>query len=278
MKKILLSSAIALCTALLSIWIIGGELISTANHAVGSPPDSLHAESVQFDGVHGWFVPAVQMEACILLLHGVRADRTSMISRAQFLSAAGYTVLMIDMQAHGETQGDKITFGYRESESAKSAIKYLRVSRHCNRIVAIGTSLGGAASLLGSAPIDADALILEAVYPTIEAAITNRLAIRVGALAPFISPLFYEQIPYRLGTPLGALRPLDAIKNYHRPILIIGGSEDQHTKLSETEQLYASANAPKELWIIQGAKHQDFHRFAGAEYEQRLLSFIMQAM
>jgi fermentation-respiration switch protein FrsA (DUF1100 family) len=38
--------------------------------------------------------------------------------------------------------------------------------------------------------------------------------------------------------------------------------------------LYARAHGPKELWIIAGARHVDFHRHAQAGYERRVLEFL----
>jgi uncharacterized protein len=199
-----------------------------------------------------------------------------MVARSILMKKIGFSSLLIDMQAHGETAGEKITFGYRESENAKAAVNYLKSVRGCKKVGVIGISLGGAASLLGAAPLDVDALVLEAVYPTIEEAVTNRLAIHIGKLAPVIAPLFYYQIPFRLDVSLDALKPINAIMNVRSSVLVVGGSEDQHTKLQETRRLYDSAPASKELWIIQGAAHEDFYKFAGNAYEQRVLSFLQR--
>ena len=257
-----------------ALWVEGSRLTASVNHTVGRAPADLGAEDVKFNGVRGWFVAAGGEQRCVLLLHGVRSDRTSMVARARFLKKSGFASLLIDLQAHGETQGEKITFGFRESENARAAVAYLRSVRGCKKIAAIGVSLGGAASLLGNAPLAVDALILESVYSTIETAVTNRLAIRLGGLAPWAAPLFIHQIPYRLGVPLAALQPLDAIKKSHAPVLVIGGSADRHTQLEETQRLFNNAAKPKELWIIQDAIHQDFYKFAGALYEQKVLAFL----
>jgi fermentation-respiration switch protein FrsA (DUF1100 family) len=58
------------------------------------------------------------------------------------------------------------------------------------------------------------------------------------------------------------------------PLLIIGGDADLHATLAETRLIYANANPPKELWIVPGARHQDFYRFAGGTYERRVLDFL----
>ena len=43
-----------------------------------------------------------------------RADRSTMVTRAKLLQHHGYSVLLVDLQAHGETPGKQITFGALE--------------------------------------------------------------------------------------------------------------------------------------------------------------------
>ena len=53
-------------------------------------------------------------KGAVILLHGVHANKKSMLSRARFLVAAKYSVPLIDLQIHGESEGDRITFGHLE--------------------------------------------------------------------------------------------------------------------------------------------------------------------
>ncbi len=50
---------------------------------------------------------------------------------------------------------------------------------------------------------------------------------------------------------------------------------DRHASLGEMKRIYATANEPKELWVIPEAPHADFHRFAPEEYERRVLGFLI---
>ena len=59
-----------------------------------------------------------------------------------------------------------------------------------------------------------------------------------------------------------------------RPGSGVAGSEDRRTPLEESKALFRAAGHPKDLWVVNGAAHQSFHRFAGAEYERRLLEFF----
>lgn len=257
-----------------TLWWAGHVLSEPHNHPIGPPPSELSAQAVEISGVHGWFTPAGGSRNCALLLHGVRADRRAMIARALFLKRLGYASLLIDMQAHGETPGEYITFGYLESYNAKAALDYLRKQQGCMKVAAIGISMGGAASLLGPAPLAVDALVLEGVYPTIEEATANRLQMRLGESGATLAPLIYAQIPLRLHVPLSELHPVDAIGKVHCPVLVIGGSNDHHTTAAETQRLYRQAPGDKDLWLLEGAAHQDFYKFAGQVYEQKLSAFL----
>lgn len=278
MNKRLFAIVVFIGLGLYFIWAEGSRLTEPANRNIVAAPSDLLAEPALFNHVYGWFIPAQQARACVLLVHGLRSDRTRMVPRARFLKRAGYAALLIDLQAHGETPGQHLTFGYREAENVKAAVSHLRQARDCKKVAILGTSLGAAASLLGPAPAQADAFILESMYTTIEEAVTNRLALRYGKIAPWLTPLLTQQIPLRLHVPLAALRPIDAIQKTHAPVFVIGGSIDQRTKLAETQRLFNHASNPKALWIVPGAAHVDFHQLAGAVYEQKVLAFLDKSL
>ena len=197
-----------------------------------------------------------------------------MLERARFLSHAGYSVLLFDFQAHGESTGQHITFGSLESKDAQAAVQFLRENAPNAKIAAIGVSMGGAASILASPPLDVDAMVLEMVYPTIEEAITDRLIQRLGVLGRVLTPLLLFQLQPRLGIRANDLRPIDKVGQLTPPKLFIAGSDDQHTTIDESKRLFETASTPKEFWVIQGAAHVDLHQKAPMEYEHRILEFF----
>ena len=200
-----------------------------------------------------------------------------MVRRAQFLRAAGYAALLIDFQATGESPGDAITFGWRERHDVLAAERFLKQRLPGVPLAAVGSSLGGAAALLATPPLNVQALILEAVYPSIDVAVENRLRIRVGSLASILAPLLLWQLPVRIDATREQLRPIDHITLLRCPVLVIGGTADRHTTESDTRRLYAAASEPKELWLLPGVAHVDFLDVAGDTYRDRVLGFLGQA-
>jgi uncharacterized protein len=253
------------------VWLVGWYLSRSANTAITMPADF---QNIVIGRTHASILKADDGDICALLMHGVRSNRMSMIDRARLLKDAGITSLLIDFQAHGETAGEQITFGFREAIDATNAVVYLRNMGHCKKIIAIGHSMGGAAALLGQGPIDVDALVLESVYPTIEEAVEDRLEKRLGTLGKIMAPLLYQQIPIRTGISLTELRPISHLAQLGIPVFIMGGTLDQHTKLAETKRMFNAAPGRKQLWLVEGAAHEDLYKFSPDLYKEKLLAFI----
>jgi fermentation-respiration switch protein FrsA (DUF1100 family) len=199
-----------------------------------------------------------------------------MLPRAIWLNQLGYSVLLFDFQAHGESTGTRITCGVKESQDAAAALAWLKSRRPGEKVAAIGVSLGGAASVLGTQPLEVDALILESVYTTIDAALENRLRIRVGILSPVLTPLLLWQAEFFAAISTRQLRPIDRIHEVACPMLIIHGTADKHTTIDEAKHLFQQAHEPKEFWPIDGAAHQDLLEFSPTEYKRQVGNFLEQ--
>lgn len=266
-------------SALAGTWWLGGALLAPHPAIIGQAPPDLRAESVRIplkDGqwVSAWWHAGEAGHASVVLLHGIRADRRAMLARARMLAGHGYAVLLVDLPAHGESPGQAITLGWRESAAVTAARDWMLLQRPTEATVAIGVSLGGASILLAPQPSGFDAIVLEAVYSDAHQAIRNRIAMRLGDAAAPLSGLLEWQTSWRLGVPADKLSPINRIGHIGAPVLVIAGGRDRHTLLWESRALYARARMPKAIWILPAAAHVDFQAAAPAEYESRVLAFI----
>jgi alpha-beta hydrolase superfamily lysophospholipase len=256
-------------------------LAAPVQRKIGQAPSDLNAASVEFSSesgalVKGWWCPVENSRCAVLLLPGIRANRLSMVDRARFLRRAGYSVLLIDLQGTGETKGDHITFGSKESRDVLAAVSFIRARDATTPVAIIASSLGGAAALLATPPLKVEAMVLEEVYPTIEIATRNRLENYLGPLGPYTASLLLKQLHTRLGISPSDLRPVDHIKEVSCPVLIIAGARDRNTRPADTKMLYDAALSAKQMWTVYRAGHVDLHRAATAEYETRVLAFLDQ--
>jgi uncharacterized protein len=277
--------AIAFAAALLGtlLYGLGWALSRPVPAHVGRPPASLDAEAVAFPSqsgsmIHGWLSRLPAARGSVLLLPGVRANRLSMVRRAEFLRRAGYSTLLIDFQGTGESIGTSITFGWRERFDVLAAVQYLNARIPGQPVAVIGVSLGGAATLLARPPLEVQGVVLEAVYPSIDRAVVNRLQMRIGPFGSVVAPLLLIQLGPRLGIAAAVLKPVEHIGGIGCPVLLIGGILDRHTTVADTERLFAAAREPKELWLIPNAAHVDFLEFAGDAYRRRILAFLAAAL
>jgi fermentation-respiration switch protein FrsA (DUF1100 family) len=280
--KLKLAAILLLIFVLGSILVtlfVGSSLMAPAQQQIVPPSNVQNLQSVQFTSesgstIHGWLMPGIPDKGVVVLMHGVRANRLSMLRRAQFLNQNGYTVLLFDFQAHGESEGKHITFGYLESRDAIAGVNFVRLKFPGKKIGVIGVSMGGAAASLASPPLPVEAIVFEMVYPSIDRAVDNRLTMRLGNWSKILSPLLLLQLKWRLGIDPKDLRPIERVTEIRVPKLFIAGSEDRHTTLEESREFYNAAADPKELWIVDGAAHLDLHEFNKEAYESRVLGFF----
>lgn len=261
------------------MWLTGAILSAPARGAIGEAPHDLGAEAVQFQSqsgatIKGWFIGGKRGSGAVVVMHGVRSNRLSMLNRARFLSDAGFAVLLFDFQAHGESSGDRITFGYLESKDAQAAVEFMRAKAPGERIGVIGVSMGGAATLLASPSLAVDAMVLEEVYSSLYQATSNRLTARLGGWAVILTPLLTWQFALRSDVNADALQPIRKVGEIAVPKLFVAGAEDRYTTLEESRRMFNAAAEPKELWIVEGAGHVDLYELKREEYERRILSFF----
>ena len=260
-------------------WVYAQRLTRARPSVVGEPPPDLPSpvESVRFATsdeqiLSGWLLPSDDRRRGIVLLHGFGGNRKQMVPRARFFREQGYTVLLYDARACGESTGDTITFGYRERHDVVAAVRFLQ-ERGCRDIACLGVSQGGATILFAAEELpDVKAVICESVYDEMAHAVDRRMRRYTGlpgCLAGCLLVPFAEQ---RLGLSIDEVKPADHAGKLCCPILIISGEKDERTWPEDTQRLFEAAAEPKELWMIPEARHEDLYHCAG--YPEKVTSFL----
>jgi pimeloyl-ACP methyl ester carboxylesterase len=160
MKRLLRWTMLVLLAAAVAFvggsWHLAYRLTGPHPQVVGAPPSDFtySIEPITFtssdqETLSGWIVPANKSDKGIVLLHGYTGNRQNMLSRAHFLRDQGFTALLYDARACGESTGDCITFGYRERHDLIAAVNLLK-ARGCKEIACLGVSQGGATILFAA--------------------------------------------------------------------------------------------------------------------------------
>lgn len=263
---------------LIASWLVGAYLCASSNRAL-ELPQNLAVQEVTFRSasgstILGWLASSPGDRAVVILQHGIRADKSSLVERARFLSAAGYSVLLFDLQAHGESIGSKTTFGYLESRDARAAVDFVKARFPGRPIGIIGLSLGAAAAALAKPPLEVQALVLEMMYPNLVDATKDRIERRLGPLGRLLSPLLTCQLKWGIGCSVDDLFPARLVEKIPAPKLFLAGTEDRDTKIEESRAMYERAAEPKAFVPFEGARHEDLYAFAPEEYKKVILDFL----
>jgi hypothetical protein len=246
-----------------------------------APQSGLDFREVTFptrDGLtlFGRFVPG-KNHATIILLHGLGGSNVDMFLHAELLVQAGYGVFLVDLRAHGSSDGDTSTYGLREADDVLGAVDYLltRVDVNGQKIGALGISLGAQAALRGALKSEhIRALVLEGLNPSILGDHGGRPTSLQRWLNYPVNWLYYRVYEFMIGDKdVGVLDVIGKIAP--RPILLIAsGAKDIYFN----RLFYEAANEPKELWKLSNGGHGAAILQGAQEYQSRLLAFFGKAL
>ncbi len=243
-------------------------------------------ESVTFtsaDGLRlaGWYIPS-HNGAAIILCHGLGANRADMLPQAVLLAEHGYGSFLFDFRAHGESEGEMVTYGYAETDDVLAAVDYLlsRSDADPQRIGILGGSLGAATALRAAAcSTRLKAVVAESAFTSLEDEVASSFTVFSGLPAFPFAPLTVAFAQWQTGLRISEVRPIDDIPSIApRPVFIIHGTDDDMIPAEQGLRLYEAAGEPKKLWMVGGMGHESALGLFPDEYEKRVIGFFDKAL
>jgi uncharacterized protein len=193
----------------------------------------------------------------------------------------GYSVLLPDARAHGESGGAIGTYGVLEADDVRRWFEWLKKSQSPHCIDGLGDSMGGA-ELLRSLDEERGfcAVIAESPFATFSEAAYDRLGQqfsrgpRLGRTV--LRPAFYAGLLYaraRYGVDLERANPERAVAASSVPVMLIHGLADTNLPVRHSEMI--KAGSPRVVvWEPEGAEHCGASTTAPAEYERRVVGWL----
>jgi fermentation-respiration switch protein FrsA (DUF1100 family) len=247
--------------------------------SLGLPYETVAFPSRDGLTMRGWFVPGGA--ATVVLTHGHASNKSDMLDNAAFLhQQGGYSVLLFDFRASGESDGDRATLGYEEWRDVAGALDYLdqRPGVDRGRIGALGVSMGAATLLmLGDEAKRLRGVVADSAFSDGESLVGRldrwfNLPRWPFSLTVPWAVQYYSGLAPRDVAPVQRVASLAPI-----PLLIIHGELDHGIPAEDAAAIYAAAGEPKALWVAPGAGHGMAFSTAPDEYVQRVLAFFRQA-
>jgi alpha-beta hydrolase superfamily lysophospholipase len=235
------------------------------------------------DGIilRGWKVrPAHPSGNWLLLLHGRSQNRLSMMGYARFLLSSGYSVVMMDARAHGESGGTIATYGHVERYDVKAVMDTLTATETVDHTYALGESMGAAVALQAAA-VDSriEGVIAEGAFRNLHEVMFDYAGLRWSAFLgkTIFRPaaiLAVHEAEQQGGFRFDDVSPETSVSQRKFPIMLISGLSDHNIPKRHAQAIYTAAAGPKELWLVPRARHQGALRVAPKEFQQRVLSFL----
>lgn len=225
----------------------------------------------------GWFVPSTN-GASVLLVHGYKDQRASMLKVADVLHRHGYGMLILSVRAHDRSDGELITFGHYEMQDLDAwyALEAAHTGVDRSEIGLFGVSMGGSLAIeYASRNPNIAAIVADSAFSSLHDTVDTSVKFFTG-LPPFpFAPLILFWTEHESGydaTEIDAKRWVPSISP--RPILLMQGGADVVVSPESGERLFRAAREPKELWYEPDVGHAQFLDKHAAEFERRIVGFF----
>jgi alpha-beta hydrolase superfamily lysophospholipase len=243
------------------------------------PRESIALVSKDGTSLAAWFIAGTRAQA-VLLLHGYTACKDDMLSHAAFLNAAGYSVMLLDLRACGESGGAAVTLGGHERDDVHAALIYLqsRLDVDPTHIGVLGLSLGGALAILSAADVPAvRAVVAESAFRSVRSAVHQNFR-RFTHLPSFPwADLTTRLAEWRHHVRAARVMPeLEVARLRRCALLLIHATDDEVISIRDSEAIFARAVEPKAFWRVASAPHAMAYNLFREEYAARVVAFFDQ--
>ena len=193
----------------------------------------------------------------------------------------GFNTLLLDLRAHGESQGHTITFGVRERRDVLSWVHYaLERFGSDVPIMLVGVSMGGATVLMASQlslPQNVKGIIADCPFAAPRDIIADSCQKR-GLNPKLMMPFISLSAKILGGFDLDGANALDAVAHTQLPILLIHGEADDIVPCEMSRKIYACCKGYAELHVFHDAGHGLSYMADNARYEQIVRSFAARCL
>jgi pimeloyl-ACP methyl ester carboxylesterase len=225
--------------------------------------------------LRAWFAEGEEGRAAAVVTHGLGDSLDSYTDVGTVLHERGHSVLLLDLRAHGKSEGRLTTLGGHEREDVRSALVYLRERGLGEEgFVLFGVSMG-AVSVIRAAAVEPDvrAVVAEAPYDTYRGTVLHHARLFYGLPDWFpLRPAAIRVAEWRADFDADEIDAVAAAREMSAPLLLIVEGADLRRPEDVVRRVLDAHPGPKRLWIAEGAPHAAGSRAPG--YWEVVLEFL----
>lgn len=227
--------------------------------------------------IHCWLISAAQARGTIVMFHGYKGEKSSLLRKSAIFRALGYHTLLVDFMGSGESEGDQTTIGYWEAEQVKTCFEYLQ-QRGEKNIILWGTSMGAVAAMRARAvypQVQPSCIILECPFGTMRKTVAARCHLMGIPAFPAADLLvFWGGIENNFWG--FSHNPITYAAQIDCPTLLLYGAKDNRVSAAETNAIFSRLSGHKTLRVYTNAGHEDYLGEYAAEWESDVRYFLAQ--
>jgi len=239
------------------------------------PYQTVHLLTKDSLSLEAWYVPVDSSKGTVILFHGLGGNKSNVLKQAYEFRYQRFNVMLVDMRAHGRSDGTITTMGYRESEDVKIAYDYIFKKGEKN-IILYCISLGSfvIAKAVFDYNIAPSRVILEIPFSNVRRLIGVRGRMigfpegPFGAIVTFWASVEQGFNGFRQDT-------YKYVQKINCPVLIQCGATDIFAPPAERDNIFQSIPAnEKKLVIYENAVHQPLLDADPLKWKQEVSEFI----
>lgn len=222
------------------------------------------------------FSPAESSNRWAILVHGYGRDGTFAYDYAEEYLKRGWNVLIPDLRAAGESEGQFITMGVLESRDIVLWSEKISSDNPDAKIIIHGVSMGAATTLLTAAqePKNLCAVVEDCGFTSAYEMFTAQIEKLFGLPEYPVMPCANIVCKIKTGVKISDAAPIEVVDKIKVPILFIHGDADKLIPLEMMERLFDKAVVPKEKFIVEGAGHADAKSTNPDAYFDKIFKFL----
>lgn len=236
---------------------------------------------VSEDGLqlHATYFPYGDQKKIVICFHGYTSQGMSdYVGLSDYYRRQGFSMLLVDERAHGDSEGEYIGFGCLDRIDALMWIDW--VLQQCGeetQILLHGTSMGGATVLMSSGlalPEQVKGIISDCGFTSAKEVFTHVLHSMYHLPAFPMIQIASLVNKKKAGYGLDECNAAKEVQKAEVPILLIHGDADTFVPCSMCEKIYENCASDKKMLIVKGAAHAESYYKDMDAYENALDNFI----
>ena len=211
-----------------------------------------------------------------IVVHGYGGNHFDVYMQCMMFERRGYSILALDLRAHGDSEGDMLTMGLYEHTDLISWIeKMLEIKNY--KIVLYGISMGASTVCMAlgeKLPSNVICAIEDCGFDN-----ANREFSYVFSRNKFklkwIYKIFYRYVKTVKKIDLKKIDVAKKLAKSQLPVLFIHGGADNFVPTEMVYNLYGAVNESRaRLFIVEGAGHGDAFESNPSLYRQEVYNFL----